>query len=41
MKLLPDEFKTYDEKKIKEAIANGAKEIPGVKIEQKIINQSR
>lgn len=39
--LLPLEFHTYDKAKIKEAIAAGRKEIPGVNIFEKIINVSR
>jgi hypothetical protein len=41
LSLLPDEYKTFDEKKIKEAIANGCREIPGVNIYQDVINVSR
>lgn len=41
MSLLPDEYKTFDEKKIKEAIKNGAREIPGVKITQEMSNVSK
>jgi hypothetical protein len=41
MALLPEEFKTFDEKKIKEAIAAGAREIAGVRIYQDVINVSR
>jgi hypothetical protein len=41
MSLLPDEYKTFDEKKIKEAISAGAREIPGVNIFQDISNVSK
>jgi DNA repair exonuclease SbcCD ATPase subunit len=41
MGLLPEEYKTFDVKKIKEAISNGAREIPGVRIYQDVVNVSR
>jgi len=41
MALLPEEFKTFDEKKIKEAIAAGCESIPGVEIKIEITNVSR
>lgn len=41
MELLPDEYKTFDAKKISEAIAEGARDIPGIRIYQKVINTSR
>jgi hypothetical protein len=41
MALLPNEYKTFDEAKIKEAIATGARDIPGVEIFQSISNVSR
>jgi hypothetical protein len=41
MSLLPLEYHTFDKKKIKEAIAAGAREIPGVKIFQDLKNVSR
>jgi len=41
MSLLPNEFKTFDEKKIKEAISQGARNIPGVHIYQDIQNVAR
>lgn len=41
MSLLPDEYKTFDEKKIKEAVKAGCREIPGVKITDKLSNVSR
>lgn len=41
MSLLPDEYKTFDEKKIKEAVKAGCREIPGVEIKEKLSNVSR
>lgn len=41
MSLLPEKYKMPNEKKIKEAIAAGCKEIPGVRIYQDIVNVSR
>ncbi len=41
LSLLPDEFKTYDKAKIKEAIKSGRYEIPGINIYQKHTNVSR
>lgn len=41
MSLLPDEFKTFDKAKIKDAISKGARDIPGVVIKQDISNVSR
>lgn len=41
IKLLPEEFLTYDKEAIRKAIAAGRHEIPGVKIYQKTINVSR
>ena len=38
---LPEEYKTADIEKIKKAVAEGAREIPGVRIYEKIINTSR
>jgi hypothetical protein len=38
---LPLEYHTFDAKKIKEAIAAGAREIPGVNIYQKIVNVAK
>jgi hypothetical protein len=41
MKLLPEEYKTFDADKIKAAVKAGERDIPGVKIFQKISNVSR
>jgi hypothetical protein len=41
MSLLPEEYKTADIDKLKKAVAEGAREIPGVRIFEKIINTSR
>jgi DNA repair exonuclease SbcCD ATPase subunit len=41
MSLLPEEYKTYDKAKIQEAINAGAREIPGLVIEQKLSNIKR
>lgn len=41
LKLLPDEYKTYDKAKIQEAINAGLRECPGLVIEPKISNVSR
>lgn len=41
MALLPEEYKTFDAAKIKEAISLGARDIPGLKIYQEVSNVSR
>ena len=41
LSLLPLEYHTFDKAKIKEAIASGAREIPGVNIFQELSNVSR
>jgi hypothetical protein len=41
MTSLPEEFKMPDEKKIKQAIAEGCRDIPGVRIYQDVINVSK
>jgi hypothetical protein len=41
MSLLPADFHTFDKAKIKEAIKNGCREIPGVVIRKELSNVSR